>query len=113
MDSPEQRVKIAIAESERLKEYLSSLPAEAWNNPSACDRWEVRDVVAHLAWVAESYTERINQSLQGESSTPEGQPAPGPVSAASFAEGNAQHAISRRARLGEQVFSDFIKTIFT
>jgi len=110
MDSPEQRVKIAIAESERLKEYLSSLPAEAWNKPSDCDRWEVRDVVAHLAWVAESYTERINQSLQGESSTPEGQPAPGPVSAASFAEGNAQRAISRRESVGDQLFSDFVKT---
>jgi len=104
MDSPEERVKIATAESERVKEYLSSLPPEAWNKPSACDRWEVRDVVAHLAWVAEGYTERIHQSL-----TPEGQPAAGPVSAASFAEGNAQRAISRRERLGDQVFSDFIQ----
>ena len=41
MDSPEARVKIAIAESERLKECLNSLPAEAWNKPSACDRWDV------------------------------------------------------------------------
>ena len=49
MDTPAERVKIAIAESERLKEYLSFLPPEAWNKPSACDRWKVRDVVAHLA----------------------------------------------------------------
>ena len=110
MDSPERRVKIAIAESERLKQYLSSLPPEAWSKPSACDRWEVRDVVAHLAWVAESYTERIHESLQRDSSTPESQPAPGPVEAASFAEGNAQRAISRRERVGDQVFSDFVKT---
>ena len=109
MDAPEGRVKIGIAESERLKEYLGSLSAEAWNRPSACDRWEMRDVVAHLAWVAESYTERIHQSLQGDSSTPEGQPAPGPVSAASLAEGNAQRAISRRESVGDQVLSDFIK----
>ena len=110
MDSPEQRVKIAIAESERLKEYLSFLPSEAWNKPSACDRWEVQDVVAHLAWVAETYTERIRQSLQEDSSSPEGQPSPGPVSAASFAEGNAQRAISRRESVGDQVLSDFVKT---
>ncbi len=110
MDSPEERVKIAISESARLKEYLSSLPPEAWNKPSACDLWEVRDVVAHLVGGAASYIERIHQSLQGDSSTPEGQPAPGPVSAASFAEGNAQQGISRRARLGDQVFPDFIKT---
>jgi len=110
MDSPEERVKIAIRESARLKDYLSSLPAEAWNKATACDLWEVRDVVAHLAWVAEAYIDRIHQTLQEGSSTLEGQPAPGPVSAASFAEGNAQEAISRRERLGDQVFSDFIKT---
>ncbi len=108
MASPEERVKIAIAESERLKQYLSTLPPEAWNKPSACEQWEVRDVVAHLAWAAEFLW--THQSLQGDSSTPEGQPAPGPVSAASFAEGNAQQAISRRERLGDQVFSDFITT---
>ena len=73
MDSPKERVKIAISESERLKEYLGSLPAEDWNKPSACDHWDVRDVVAHLAWTAESYAERIHQSLQEDSSTPEGQ----------------------------------------
>ena len=110
MDSPEGRVEIAIRESERLKQYLSRLPPESWNKPSACVRWEVRDVLAHLAWTAEGYTERIHQSLQGDSSTPEGQPAPGPVSAASLAEGNAQRAISRRESVGDQGFSDFIKT---
>ncbi len=107
MDSPEERVKIAAAESERLKEYLSSLPLEAWNKPSACDHWEVRDVVSHLAWIAEAYIERIHESMQGDLSTPHGQLAPGPVSAASFGEGSAQRAISRREGLGDQVLSDF------
>ncbi len=87
MDSPQERVRIAVSESDRLKAYLGSLSPEDWNKPSACDRWEVRDVVAHLASVAEAYTERIHESLQRDSSIPEGQPAPGPVSAASFAEG--------------------------
>jgi len=109
MDSPEERVKIAIGESERLKEYLSSLPPEAWNKPSACDLWEVRDVVAHLAWAAEGYTERIHQSFQGDLSPPEGRPNLGPVSAASVAEGNAQRAISRRESVGDPVLSDFVK----
>ena len=107
MSSPQERVTIAAAESERLKKYLGCLPPEAWNKPSACDRWEVRDVVSHLAWVAEAYIERIHESLQWDSSTPHGQPAPGPVSAASFGEGSAQRAISRRERLGDQVLSDF------
>ena len=109
MDSPEERVRIATAESERLKAYLSSLPTEAWNKPSACERWDVRDVVSHLAWVAEAYIERTDESLQWDPSTPHGQLAPGPIKAASFAQGNAQRAIARREGLGEQVLSNFIK----
>ncbi|MCH8186445.1 MAG: maleylpyruvate isomerase family mycothiol-dependent enzyme [Chloroflexi bacterium] len=109
MDSPEARVKIASAESERLNEYLSSLSAEAWSKPSACDRWEVRDVVAHLVGVAQSYTERTHRSLRGDSSPPEGLPAPGSVNAAVFAEGSAQRVLSRRERLGNRVLSDFSK----
>ena len=105
MDSPEERVKIAMAESDRLKEYLGSLSPGAWSKPSACESWEVRDVIAHLAWIAESYTERIYQSLQEGSSLPEGQPAKTP-----FSEDNAQRAVSRRERLGDQVFSDFSRT---
>ncbi len=110
MDSPEERVKIAFRESERLKEYLSSLPTEAWNKPSACDLWEVRDVVAHLAGTAEAYTERIYKSLQGDSSPPADRPDAGTVNGTSYAKVSAERYISRREGLGDQVFSDFNKT---
>ena len=108
MDTPQERVKIAVAESARLKDYLHSLPPEAWSRPCACHDWTVQDVVAHMAWVAESYIERIHQSLQGDSGSPEGLPAPGAGNAAAFASGNAQRALARRERLGEQVLADFI-----
>lgn len=68
----------------------------------------MRDVAAHLAWMAESYIERIHRSLQGDSLSPEGLPAPGAGHAAAFAEGNAQRALSRREMLGNQVLSDFM-----
>lgn len=29
-------------------EVLATVPAEAWSNPSPCDGWTVRDVVAHV-----------------------------------------------------------------
>jgi uncharacterized protein (TIGR03083 family) len=110
MDSPEERVKIVIAESERLKQYLNALPPEAWTKPSACDRWEVRDVVAHLAGQGQFYADMIARSLQGDASTPEGRPAPGTANAASFAEGGARRAIARREQLGDQVLAEFQKT---
>ena len=107
MDSPEERVKIVIAESERLKQYLNALPPEAWRTPSACDRWEVRDVVAHLAAQGQFYADMISRSLQGDTSTPEGRPAAGSATAASVSEGAAQRVLSQRERLGDQVLAEF------
>jgi uncharacterized protein (TIGR03083 family) len=63
MASPEETVQLVIAESERLIQYLTTLPPEAWSKPSACDRWEVRDVAAHLAGQGEFYAEAIVRSL--------------------------------------------------
>ena len=110
MDSPEDTVQLVIAESARLLQYLHTLPPAAWRTPSACDRWEVRDVVAHLAAQGQFYADMITRSLQGDTSTPEGRPAPGTVNAASFAAGGAQRAIARREQLGDQILAEFHKT---
>jgi uncharacterized protein (TIGR03083 family) len=110
MDSPEETVKLVIAESEHLKQYLNTLPPEAWSIPSACDRWEVRDVVAHLAGQGQFYADMVSRSLQGDVSTPEGLPDPGTANAASYAEGGAQRVIARREQLGARVLAEFTAT---
>jgi uncharacterized protein (TIGR03083 family) len=110
MDLPEDTVKLVIAESERLIAYLHTLPPEAWSQPSACDRWEVRDVVTHLAGQGQFYADMIARSLQGDTSTPAGVPAAGSATAASFSEGAAQRVIARREQLGDQVLAAFITT---
>jgi uncharacterized protein (TIGR03083 family) len=106
MDAPEDQIELVQAESERLKQYLSTLPPDAWHQPSACDRWQVRDVVAHLAGTAEFYSELISRGLQGDASPPEGAAA-GTINAASIHEMNAQLAISYRESLGDQVMATF------
>jgi uncharacterized protein (TIGR03083 family) len=65
MLAPEDIVKMLIAESERLVHYLTTLAPTDWCTPSACARWEVRDVVAHLVNQGEFYAEAITRSLQG------------------------------------------------
>src|SRR5262245_42846110 len=110
MDSPEETVKLVIAESERLIRYLHTLLPEAWRTLSACNRWEVRDVVAHLAAQGQFYADMVSRSLQGDTSTPAGRPAAGSATAASASEGAAQRAIARRGQLGDQVLSEFITT---
>ena len=82
MDAPEKQIPLVQAESERLKQYLTTLPPAAWTQPSACDRWQVRDVVAHLVGGAENYVSYISRGLQGDALPPEGAPAAGTINAA-------------------------------
>src|SRR4051794_18312371 len=43
MDTPKNLITLGQAESERLTQYLSTLPPAAWTLPSACERWAVRN----------------------------------------------------------------------
>jgi uncharacterized protein (TIGR03083 family) len=40
------------AERASLVDALAALPADAWDKPSLCDGWTVRDVVAHMIAIA-------------------------------------------------------------
>ena len=67
-------VKVIQTETERLQQYLTALPQDAWTKPSACALWEIRDVVAHLSGVPTGFTIAITRGLQGDISPPEGAP---------------------------------------
>lgn len=48
-------------ERERLTSLLRSLPAEAWDRPSLCEGWTVKDVVSHLVGnVADVLEQRLD-----------------------------------------------------
>ena len=66
MQTPADRVRLVQEESEQFKHYIHTLPADAWSCPSACDGWEVQDVVAHLACAAEFFAVAIARGLQGD-----------------------------------------------
>ena len=66
MDALEHRVQLGQAAAEQLLPYLHTLPAEAWHAPSACEGWEVRDAVGHLAWVAELSARAVSRGIQGD-----------------------------------------------
>jgi uncharacterized protein (TIGR03083 family) len=108
MNAPADTVTLIIAESERLTQYLTTLPPAAWSIPSACARWEVRDVVAHLALETEVYTDVIARSVLGDASSPAGRQWSGPTTAAAFAEDTAQRALARREHLGDHVLATFL-----
>ncbi|PKB78675.1 MAG: hypothetical protein BZY88_17190, partial [SAR202 cluster bacterium Io17-Chloro-G9] len=105
MSSHENRVKILRSEMERVQRHLAALPENGWTKQSACDLWEVRHVVAHLAGVSEFYANTVSRGLMGDTSTPEGRPDAGTASGASSGDRIAQGAIANAERLGDRLLS--------
>ena len=70
MASPEQRVELVKSESLRIQQYLGVLSAEDMARPSACDAWEVRDVVALLTGGVDLFDGHISMGVQGASTPP-------------------------------------------
>ena len=109
MASPTERVKVFRSEAEDLQRYLSGLSPDARSRPSACERWTVADVAAHLASALEMYTRNLTRGLAGDASPPPGRPAPGTWTTASAAEralraeDAAQRTIDYRESLGDRL----------
>jgi uncharacterized protein (TIGR03083 family) len=101
METPPQRLAMLHAEVEALTHYLASLSPAAWQSPSACDQWQVADVLAHLVPQADHLCLVIARGLQGDISPPAGLT---PMNAHT----NAQTAIADRERLGDQLLATFI-----
>src|SRR4051812_26176405 len=98
---------VSRAVAEALAQYLHTLPPAAWHQPSACDAWEVGDVVGHLIWVARLYTEGLTRGLRGDTSPLAGFPPAGTLDTAAYSAFTAQQAIAQRVSLGEQVLTAF------
>lgn len=73
-----QLVAVADALQPSILAELRALPAEGWNEYSACQGWTIRHVVAHLGMVTELLGLGLNQALQN---LPDDPPPP-PVAAA-------------------------------
>ena len=95
-------IELHTRESERLHSYLTGLPSEDWKVPSACDRWEVGDVVAHLIAGTRNRAENIARGLRGEAPTPPPGFDTGPGARPRW-EVSAEAAISLRKSLGNQL----------
>ena len=107
MESVERRLEVVQAEGDRLAQYLAGLPSNAWTRPSACDRWEVRDVVAHLAGGADFYHDSVTRGLAGNSSPSAGRPEPGKGDPVQSNDGIARGSIALRESLGDDVLPQF------
>ena len=63
MGSVIEKVRLVKEESARIAQYLNSLSLDSWATQSACDAWQVRDVLAHLTGSMEMFG--ANQCFNG------------------------------------------------
>ena len=110
MDAIGERVRLVQLESERLVRYLENIPNQAWQQQSACERWTVADVVAHLIGGAQIYSDHISRGLKGDTVPPEGFPPPGESDPEVMGNLNAHRTIFRRVGLGDRLLSTFQST---
>jgi uncharacterized protein (TIGR03083 family) len=106
METVHNQIHLCQLAADRLTQYLHTLSADAWRHPSACEAWEVRDMVAHLTLGAEFYLRVIARGVQGDVSLPEGFP-PAEAGREAISAVIAQGAIAYRERLGEQLLATF------
>ena len=67
-------VPLVHTEADGLAQFLATLSADDWQRPSACDLWAIRDVVAHLIWAADFYTDTVSCGIHGDISHPADRP---------------------------------------
>ena len=105
-DKVKERIEVSKAGSARLEQRLRALSAEELNRPSACERWAVGDVIAHLVFVVQFQKNMIARGLQGDDSAPEGARRPGAADVPTEVR-IAQGAIRLREKLGEGLADAF------
>jgi len=107
MTSLQERIQLVKSESDRLRQYLSALSNDEWRSPTACEAWQVQDVVAHMVMGGEMFLGNIGRGLANDSSPSDGAPPAGSVDMAARMSANAQRAISIRESLGQELLAAF------
>ena len=108
MGSVLETVQLLKEETARVAEYLKKLPAQAWATQSACDAWQVADVVAHVAGAIDRYGPNISRGAKGDYSVPaDATPSGSPADRDAVMLANAQKVIDYRVSLGDGILDTF------
>jgi uncharacterized protein (TIGR03086 family) len=106
---------------------LAGVPAEAWDEPSTCAQWSIRDVAGHVTWAQEQLRHWATGQPYGRSEGAPGAPHPavmaGPDPLTAFraarmaaAESLTEEALGRTVTLpgmGEQPLESMVTLLIT
>ena len=90
------RVAVAKQLAANIREYLGKLTPKQMELPSACDQWQVQDVVSHLVGGAERQAGSMERGRAGNHEPPDGFVS---VDNQTMSNSNAQRDIERRSKL--------------
>ena len=74
MVSTAEGIELITAETSRIKAYLRGTGPDQWGLDSPCEGWTVGDVIGHLGWAAEFFSDAISQGRSGITPAPQGLP---------------------------------------
>lgn len=98
-------IKVLRSAVAGLRTELATLTPAEWETPGACGVWNIAEVVAHLAWVADLYVGLIRRTLVAETpDTDETAPALPYAERAAYIAKSAQEY---RRELGDGLLSAF------
>ncbi len=100
----QDRIDLVRGLAQRMHKFLAELSTEDWARPSACDAWQVRDVLGHLIGGAERQMESLRRGLGGDAGPPEGFVA---LDAEGISANNARQYVALRESLGDGLLSVF------
>ncbi|MBM12321.1 MAG: hypothetical protein CL759_09630 [Chloroflexi bacterium] len=107
MGAVTDKVQLVKEESARIAEYLRKLTPAAWETQSACDAWQVRDVLAHFTLSMDMFGACIARGAAGDAAPPDGSSLAGEGDQAARLAANAQRAVTLREELGEGLLAAY------
>ncbi len=107
VDRVKEHIEAAKIESGRLESRLRAMSPEDLARASACDRWQVRDVIAHLTFVVQFQRNMMARGLAGDATMPGGARRRQAPDAPPMSEVIAQGTVSLREKLGNGLLDAF------
>lgn len=104
MSGIESQIELVKTLASSISSLAGSLTPEQLALASACDEWQVQDVVSHLVGGAERQIDSMRRGKAGDSGPPQGFT---PMESSAMSATNAQRDISRREGLGDGLLAAF------